>query len=67
MHPVILFTIVESSMCHHTYFSMKTIRPEVLGELVHAAGEAPEGVHLRVQHLQEATAQVVHPLGVADL
>lgn len=46
---------------------METIRPEVLGELLHVAGEAPEGVDLRVQNLQEATAKVIHSLGVTDL
>jgi hypothetical protein len=46
---------------------MEAICSEVLGELLHAAGEAPEGVNLRVQDLQEAAAQVIHPLGVADL
>lgn len=46
---------------------MQTIRPEVLGELLHVAGETPESVHLRVENLQEPAAQVIHSLCIIDL
>lgn len=46
---------------------MQAISAEVLGELLHVAGEAPVGVHLRVQNLQESATKVIHPLGIAHL
>lgn len=50
-----------------TYFSVQTISPEVLRELLHVAGETPESVDLRVEDLQEPAAQVIHSLGITDL
>lgn len=50
-----------------TYFSVKTISPEIFGEFLHVAGETPESVNLRVKHLQEPAAQVIHSLGITDL
>lgn len=50
-----------------TYFSVQTVRHEIFVESFHVAGEAPESVHLRVQHLQKAAAQVIHALSITHL
>ncbi|TNN68307.1 NAD-specific glutamate dehydrogenase [Liparis tanakae] len=47
--------------------SSKSISPEVLGELLHVAGETPVSVNLRVENLQEPAAQLQESQSVPDL
>lgn len=47
-----------------THFAIQSISLEVFGKLLHVAGEAPVSVHFWVQHLQKATAQIIHTLSV---